>query len=142
MYHAQLGQFIQRDPLGYDGGDKNLYNYVGNNPVNRVDPTGQIWLPGYGNYCGPRCGPAAPVDCVDRACRRHDACLATFGDWIDLCHKARCEQNLCDQVYGCDCGTSPTPVRCRTAKAAILAYACASAQVDPCGPATTEIFPG
>ena len=28
---------MQRDPIGYEGG-LNLYNYVGQNPINRIDP--------------------------------------------------------------------------------------------------------
>jgi len=41
-YHAQLGRFINRDPIGYGGGDANLYRYVGNTPTNAVDPLG-LW---------------------------------------------------------------------------------------------------
>ncbi len=39
-YDPQTGRFITRDPIGFDGGDYNLYNYVGANPVNFVDPLG------------------------------------------------------------------------------------------------------
>jgi len=39
-YHAQLGRFINRDPIGYGGGDANLYRYVGNAPTNASDPSG------------------------------------------------------------------------------------------------------
>jgi len=39
FYDAQFGQFMTRDPMGYDGGI-NLYGYVGNNPVNESDPDG------------------------------------------------------------------------------------------------------
>jgi len=35
-----VGRFIQKDPIGFDGGDVNLYGYVQNNPVNWVDPEG------------------------------------------------------------------------------------------------------
>jgi RHS repeat-associated protein len=38
-YSPELGRFLQRDPLGF-GDDVNLYRYVGNNPVNYVDPWG------------------------------------------------------------------------------------------------------
>jgi hypothetical protein len=31
-------------PLGYAGGDANLYRYCGNGPTDRVDPTGQLWF--------------------------------------------------------------------------------------------------
>ncbi len=39
-YHAQLGRFLNRDPIGYRAGDANLYRYVDGNPVNSVDPSG------------------------------------------------------------------------------------------------------
>ena len=42
MYDPKLGRFISEDPIGFAGGDVNLYGYVANSPVNRKDPTGQI----------------------------------------------------------------------------------------------------
>jgi hypothetical protein len=36
------GRFIGKDPIGFAGGDVNLYRYVQNNPVLRIDPTGKI----------------------------------------------------------------------------------------------------
>ena len=43
-YDPTIGRFITPDPIGYLSGDFNFYRYVGNDPVNFVDPSGLIVL--------------------------------------------------------------------------------------------------
>ena len=40
FYHADLGRFLQNDPIRFDGGDLNLYRYCFNDSINHVDPDG------------------------------------------------------------------------------------------------------
>jgi RHS repeat-associated protein len=47
LYDSTVARFIQQDPIGFDGGDQNLYRYVGNDPVDYLDPVGpQRWNQG------------------------------------------------------------------------------------------------
>ena len=39
-YEPATGRFINEDPSGFKGGDANLFRYVGNDPLNRIDPSG------------------------------------------------------------------------------------------------------
>jgi RHS repeat-associated protein len=41
-YDPKIGRFISEDPIGFGGG-VNLYAYVGDNPVNRDDPSGLLF---------------------------------------------------------------------------------------------------
>ena len=70
--HApHLGLWTSRDPLGEAGG-LNLYAYVGNNPVNWVDPWGLVIAPDGGNSvqstfndCLAEPNPQMRIDCLE-----------------------------------------------------------------------------
>jgi RHS repeat-associated protein len=39
-YEPATGRFLNEDPSGFKGGDANLFRYVGNDPLGRIDPSG------------------------------------------------------------------------------------------------------
>ena len=43
-YDTYTGKWTAKDPIGFDGGDSNLYGYVLGDPVDLIDPSG---LEGY-----------------------------------------------------------------------------------------------
>ncbi len=43
-YDPQIGRWTAKDPIGFEGGDSNVYGYVNNDPINYFDPTGLYCL--------------------------------------------------------------------------------------------------
>jgi RHS repeat-associated protein len=41
-YDPVVGRWLAKDPIGFGGGQGNLYGYVANDPVNLVDPSGEV----------------------------------------------------------------------------------------------------
>lgn len=39
-YDPTIGRWTSKDPIGFNGGDTNLYAYVGGDPMSYIDPTG------------------------------------------------------------------------------------------------------
>jgi RHS repeat-associated protein len=48
-YDSGVGRFVNKDPIGFSGGDVNLFNYVQNNPIIFVDPNG-LFIQRFGQY--------------------------------------------------------------------------------------------
>ena len=52
-YDSELGRFVSRDPIGYDGGTWNLFEYSASNAVLLVDPFGlDGWVDGVADFDG------------------------------------------------------------------------------------------
>jgi len=46
-YDPAVGRWTAKDPIGFGGGDTDLYGYCFNNPIDWVDPIGEwIWVAG------------------------------------------------------------------------------------------------
>ena len=83
-YDPTIGRWTTKDPIGFAGGDTNLYAYVGGDPMSYNDPTGEFKV--HGNWCGEdwtggKEGPyvrggeySSPIDGLDMACKVHDMC--------------------------------------------------------------------
>jgi uncharacterized protein RhaS with RHS repeats len=41
-YDPETGRWTSKDPIRFNGADTNLYGYVMNDPINDIDPSGQI----------------------------------------------------------------------------------------------------
>lgn len=44
-YDPSIGRWTTKDPIGFEGGDTNLYSYVGQDPMSYIDPEGTFMLP-------------------------------------------------------------------------------------------------
>jgi RHS repeat-associated protein len=45
-YDPKTGRWLSQDPIGFWGGDADLYRYCGNNPTKYIDPSGMLLFPG------------------------------------------------------------------------------------------------
>src|ERR1700730_1653619 len=109
-YNPSIGRWLSRDPLGEKGG-LNLYAYVGNDPVNRVDPFG-LFPRGPWNR-GRCCNTSRGVEWASVVGRGW--IMLQSGDCVGLFDGKDCEGMTCGggfyYVHGLAVGTCATP-RC------------------------------
>src|SRR5690606_8633872 len=43
-YDASIGRWLSKDPILFGGGDTNLYGYVMQDPINWIDPSGEVLI--------------------------------------------------------------------------------------------------
>lgn len=60
FYDSRAGRFLEEDPSGFEAAGMDLYVYVGNAPLTRVDPFGLDFRPPPRQYGGPWRSPGAP----------------------------------------------------------------------------------
>ena len=114
-YDADLGRWLSQDPIGLKAGP-NMYSYVGNNPINWLDPMGTqaapSWpngnvLPGSNKQDGlcsfPEKYTASNMDanpCMLQCCQQHDDCYKKYGcnqsSWASPSKAYSCV--VCDKI--------------------------------------------
>jgi len=108
FYHPGVGRFLQPDPIGFQGGEVNLYRYALNDPINLVDPSGLKSCTGVID---------APFGFdFSQACANHDRCCACTGNLL------RCNLAFYDDLLAV-CRRERNPVRRRLCEELALRYA-------------------
>jgi RHS repeat-associated protein len=89
-YVPDIGRWIAKDPIDFNGGNTNLYGYVESNPIGKIDPSGLYpgpcgnenftWVPDYPFWVFDFTGP----------CQNHDDCYGCKGKEKNI-SKSRCD---------------------------------------------------
>jgi len=80
-YHAGLGRFVTRDPIGYEAKDVNLFRYVSNEPLRKIDPLGTT---SWGDWWNTRCCAGVSYDRRTHCCE-DDTVVERVNMW--RCHR-------------------------------------------------------
>jgi RHS repeat-associated protein len=107
-YDPMEGRFISKDPIGFKGGDVNIYGYTKNNPINFVDPNGLNTVAIWHAACTKQPTAKTRCECHCIYTSDYDGCMKTCMDCFsskkplspkELC-KCICKQAGLDN---CDC---------------------------------------
>jgi RHS repeat-associated protein len=68
-YDPKIGRWLAKDPIGFAGGDASLYSYVGQDPINFIDPDGEVAviIPAIAAFIAPILSGAAISAAIDLA---------------------------------------------------------------------------
>jgi RHS repeat-associated protein len=91
-YSAEFGRFIETDPIGFNAGDVNLYRYVANDPVNSIDPSGEVAV----------LAPAVGFIIAQLTSQLGHLISGFAQDAMSLCGKAACFEDCmscCDRLF-------------------------------------------
>jgi RHS repeat-associated protein len=82
--NAREGRFISEDPIGFAGGDVNLYGYVWNNPARHLDPFGLEVINNSNKpvIVKPEAGPPGTVPANSTFPGKIDGVMGPDGKWL------------------------------------------------------------
>jgi RHS repeat-associated protein len=96
-YSPNQQRFTSQDPIGFEGGDINLYGYVLNSPQNGVDPSGKGLLD-----CAKAAAQWSEFNKAEQECSQEwDRCNARddFNNPLEVADEQSCKQDFCTK-YG------------------------------------------
>ena len=112
------GRWMTEDPIGFDGGDWNLYRYVGNKTITRLDPSGMIdaisiWDQNQLNNCR-KLSPGACFECANYFIRYGTRAGIYQGDYLACVRtNAFCHSHVvCEGRYVNNPSINPNPLPC------------------------------
>ena len=109
-YSPTTQRFISQDPIGFGGGDVNLYAMVWNNPLSFVDPLGLMGSGGVNSSTTPQvvnvfgCVGVCASSQIDGSQPPQGSIEPTLGGGIEICDAPNPSKAPCDKSKPKNCG--------------------------------------